>query len=258
VHAKFEITCSSKSGHVKEGSLLVPDQYDPTTQLQDGGIIGNCSMSHVDGSSFASACCNNSFYSGTTDDSCSNDSCTSQHDENSDENDFLYSGTKEDGCNNSCTSNDDDNSDDQSFSTQGSNDSVAHSNDDSSDTQCDDDSADDAFVSQCSGNDNQNDKHPSNTTGVNNIGKEGDSSVADVYSQGDMPDGKITLVVNEDSIGDSNQSSVHQNPSRDVKSKFNGRTYFPESDDEFQAVDFDQMNHSSPTFSPRWTTQPAA
>ena len=51
---------------------------------------------------------------------------------------------------------------------------------------------------------------------------------------------------------------MHQNPSRDAKSKFHGRTYFPESDNEFQAVDFEQVNHSSPTFSQRWTTQPAA
>jgi hypothetical protein len=49
-----------------------------------------------------------------------------------------------------------------------------------------------------------------------------------------MPDGEITLGVNEDSIGGSNQSSVHQNH------------------------DFEQVNHSSPTFSQRWTTQPAA
>ena len=131
----------------------MPDQCDPATQLQDGGIFGNRSMSLVDGSSFASACHNDSFYSGTTDDGC-NDSCTSQDDDNSDENASFYSGAMDDGCNDSCTSQDDDNSDDQSFSTQGSNDTDDHSDDDSSDTQCDDDSADDVFVSQCSGNDN--------------------------------------------------------------------------------------------------------
>jgi hypothetical protein len=39
--------------------------------------------------------------------------------------------------------------------------------------------------------------------GVDNICEEGDSSVVDVYSQGDRPDGQITLGVDEDSIGGS-------------------------------------------------------
>jgi hypothetical protein len=91
------------------------------------------------------------------------------------------------------------------------------------------------FLYVASSNDNWHCDHSSTTTsGVDNICKEGDSSVVDVYSQGDMPDGEITLGVNEDSIGGSNQSSVHQN------------------------LDFEQVNHSSPTFSQRWTTQPAA
>jgi hypothetical protein len=51
---------------------------------------------------------------------------------------------------------------------------------------------------------------------------------------------------------------VCQNHFRDAKSKFCWRTYFPESDNKFQAVDFEQLNHSSPSSSPRWTTQPAA
>jgi hypothetical protein len=36
------------------GSSLLPDQCDPPTQLQDGGIFGNCSMPFADSSSFAS------------------------------------------------------------------------------------------------------------------------------------------------------------------------------------------------------------
>jgi hypothetical protein len=100
--------------------LLLPDQCDPATQLQDGSTFANCSMSLVDSSSFASTYHNDSFYSGATDDSCNN-SCTSQHDDTSDENNSFYSGAMDDSCDDSCTLQDE-NSDDQSFSTQGSND----------------------------------------------------------------------------------------------------------------------------------------
>jgi hypothetical protein len=84
--------------------LLLPDQCaDPATQLQDGGIFGNCGMSLVDGSSFASACNNYSFHSGATHDGC-NDSCTSQDEANSNKKFSFYSGTMDDGSNDSCTS----------------------------------------------------------------------------------------------------------------------------------------------------------
>ncbi len=121
IYSQFQVW-SCQEGHVKKGSSLLPDQCDPATQLQDGGIFGNHGMSLVDGSSFASACCNASFYSDAMDD----------------------------GCNDLCTSQDDDNFHDQSFSTQGSNDTDDHSDDNSSDTQCDNVSADDVIVSLCS------------------------------------------------------------------------------------------------------------